>query len=45
MTHKPETLSVHAGCEPDPATNARITPIYQTAGYVFDSRWKRKSQR
>lgn len=34
---KLETLAVHAGCEPDPATNARITPIYQTAGYVFDS--------
>ncbi|MEL7446964.1 MAG: O-acetylhomoserine aminocarboxypropyltransferase [Pseudomonadota bacterium] len=34
---RPETLSVHAGCEPDPATNARITPIYQTSSYVFDS--------
>jgi O-acetylhomoserine (thiol)-lyase len=34
---KPETAAVHAGCEPDPTTNARITPIYQTAGYVFDS--------
>ncbi|MEM9502203.1 MAG: O-acetylhomoserine aminocarboxypropyltransferase [Pseudomonadota bacterium] len=33
----PETLSVHAGCDPDPATNARITPIYQTSSYVFDS--------
>lgn len=33
---RPETMSVHAGCEPDPATNARITPIYQTASYVFD---------
>ncbi len=32
-----ETLSVHAGCEPDPTTNARITPIYQTSSYVFDS--------
>lgn len=32
-----ETLTVHAGCTPDPVTNARITPIYQTAGYVFDS--------
>lgn len=37
MTHKLETLTVHAGCEPDPTTNARITPIYQTASYVFDS--------
>ncbi|MCJ2188242.1 O-acetylhomoserine aminocarboxypropyltransferase [Novosphingobium beihaiensis] len=36
MTHKLETMTVHAGCEPDPATNARITPIYQTASYVFD---------
>ncbi|WP_108791124.1 O-acetylhomoserine aminocarboxypropyltransferase [Erythrobacter sp. Alg231-14] len=34
---RPETLSVHAGTAPDPTTNARITPIYQTASYVFDS--------
>ncbi|CCA90130.1 MULTISPECIES: O-acetylhomoserine aminocarboxypropyltransferase [unclassified Novosphingobium] len=34
---KLETMTVHAGCEPDPTTNARITPIYQTASYVFDS--------
>lgn len=34
---KIETLAVHAGCEPDPVTKARITPIYQTASYVFDS--------
>ena len=34
---RPETLSVHAGTQPDPTTNARITPIYQTAGYTFDS--------
>ncbi len=33
---KLETLAIHAGCEPDPATNARITPIYQTASYVFN---------
>lgn len=31
-----ETLAIHAGCEPDPTTKARITPIYQTASYVFD---------
>lgn len=37
MTQKLETLAVHAGCEPDPTTKARITPIYQTASYVFDS--------
>lgn len=37
MTQKPETLTVHAGTEPDPTTKARITPIYQTSSYVFDS--------
>ena len=31
-----DTLSVHAGAAPDPTTGARITPIYQTASYVFD---------
>jgi O-acetylhomoserine (thiol)-lyase len=36
MEMKPETMAVHAGTAPDPATNARITPIYQTASYVFD---------
>jgi O-acetylhomoserine (thiol)-lyase len=30
------TLSVHAGAAPDPATGARATPIYQTTSYVFD---------
>lgn len=34
--HNLGTMAIHAGCEPDPTTNARITPIYQTAGYVFD---------
>jgi len=34
--HKIETQTIHAGQEPDPTTNARITPIYQTASYVFD---------
>lgn len=33
---KPETAAVHAGTQPDPTTKARITPIYQTASYVFD---------
>ena len=37
MPQKLETLTIHAGCEPDPTTKARITPIYQTASYVFDS--------
>ena len=36
MTHKLETQTVHAGTAPDPTTNARVTPIYQTASYVFD---------
>ena len=36
MTLRPESLSVHAGSEADPTTKARITPIYQTTGYVFD---------
>lgn len=31
-----ETQAVHAGAVPDPTTNARITPIYQTASYVFN---------
>ena len=30
-----DTLAVHAGAQPDPATGARATPIYQTAAYVF----------
>jgi O-acetylhomoserine (thiol)-lyase len=34
--HRLETQAVHAGTEPDPTTKARITPIYQTASYVFD---------
>jgi O-acetylhomoserine (thiol)-lyase len=36
--HKPgfDTLAVHAGAQPDPATGARATPIYQTTAYVFD---------
>ncbi len=32
-----ETLALHAGQLPDPATGARAVPIYQTASYVFDS--------
>jgi O-acetylhomoserine (thiol)-lyase len=30
-----DTLAVHAGQSPDPATGARAVPIYQTAAYVF----------
>ncbi|MBT3994331.1 MAG: aminotransferase class V-fold PLP-dependent enzyme [Chloroflexi bacterium] len=32
-----ETLQLHAGQEPDPTTNARAVPIYQTSSYVFNS--------
>jgi OAH/OAS sulfhydrylase len=31
-----ETLQLHAGQDPDPTTNARAVPIYQTTSYVFD---------
>jgi O-acetylhomoserine (thiol)-lyase len=31
-----DTLAVHAGAKPDPATGARATPIYQTTSFVFD---------
>lgn len=30
------TLAVHAGGAPDATTGARVTPIYQTASYVFN---------
>jgi O-acetylhomoserine (thiol)-lyase len=33
--HGFDTLQVHAGARPDPATGARQTPIYQTTAYVF----------
>ena len=31
-----DTLSLHAGQRPDPATGARAVPIYQTTSFVFD---------
>ncbi|MDO5662371.1 MAG: aminotransferase class V-fold PLP-dependent enzyme [Brachybacterium sp.] len=34
-THRFETLAIHAGQEPDPATGARALPIYQTTSFVF----------
>jgi O-acetylhomoserine (thiol)-lyase len=39
MTRAPgfNTLAIHAGAKPDPATGARATPIYQTTSFVFDS--------
>ena len=30
-----DTLAVHAGAAPDPATGARATPIYQSTSFVF----------
>jgi O-acetylhomoserine (thiol)-lyase len=36
MSHGFETLAIHAGAAPDPATGARVTPIYQTTAYVFN---------
>lgn len=32
-----ETKQVHSGAQPDPTTNSRAVPIYQTTSYVFDS--------
>ncbi len=32
-----DTLALHGGQEPDPATKSRAVPIYQTTSYVFDS--------
>jgi O-acetylhomoserine (thiol)-lyase len=36
VTQQLETLTIHGGTAPDPTTNARITPIYQTSSFVFD---------
>src|ERR1700753_3310960 len=32
-----DTLSLHAGQRPDPATGARATPIHETTSFVFES--------
>lgn len=32
-----ETAQIHAGAAPDPTTNSRATPIYQTTAYVFNN--------
>src|SRR4029077_16701529 len=37
-----ETRAIHAGQEPDPATGAVITPIYQTSTYVQEEVGKHK---
>jgi O-acetylhomoserine (thiol)-lyase len=34
--YRPETVALHGGQSPDPTTNARAVPIYQTTSYVFD---------
>ena len=36
MSHKPETLALHAGQSPDPTTKAVAVPIYQTTSYEFN---------
>jgi O-acetylhomoserine (thiol)-lyase len=36
MSYRPDTLAIHAGQAPDPATNARAVPIYATTSYVFN---------
>lgn len=33
---KQETIALHGGQAPDPTTNARALPIYQTTSYVFN---------
>lgn len=32
-----DTIALHGGQQPDPTTNARAVPIYQTTSYVFNS--------
>jgi O-acetylhomoserine/O-acetylserine sulfhydrylase len=36
-TYHFETLQLHAGQEPDPVTNSRAVPIYQTTSYTFNN--------
>ena len=36
IVYQPETLALHAGQKPDPTTNSRAVPIYQTTSYVFN---------
>jgi len=31
-----DTIQVHGGQEPDPATNARAVPIYASTSFVFN---------
>ncbi|MBI5834831.1 MAG: homocysteine synthase [Armatimonadetes bacterium] len=32
-----DTAAIHAGQQPDPTTNSRAVPLYQTTSYVFNS--------
>ncbi|MFZ9337619.1 MAG: bifunctional O-acetylhomoserine aminocarboxypropyltransferase/cysteine synthase, partial [Limnohabitans sp.] len=32
-----DTLALHAGSQPDPATGARAVPIHLTTSFVFES--------
>ena len=32
-----DTLAIHAGAQPDPATGARAVPIHLSTSFVFDS--------
>ena len=34
-SYRPETLALHGGQEPDPATLSRAVPIHRTSSYVF----------
>jgi len=38
-----DTAQIHAGAKPDPTTNSRATPIYQTTAYTFNSSEHAKS--
>ena len=37
MTQRFDTLAIHAGAEPHPGTGARVTPIFHTNGFAFES--------
>jgi len=37
VKRKFETLALHAGQEPDTATGATITPVYQTVTFTHDA--------
>ncbi len=36
MSHRFETLQIHAGQQPDPTSKSLAVPIHQTAAYAFD---------